>query len=293
MIRVLKPTDRIPVDWLTKAKNERDAAIAAFKKPKSKAARTFAFKAYGDPLLRNALNAIYLFKCAYCESFYGATQPVAVEHYRPKGEVIEGRIVNGDIVKDKVPARPGYYWLAADWTNLLPSCTDCNSRRTQIELDGTEEVRGKGNFFPLKDPKKRATAPAGVRKEGPLLLNPATDDPEKHLEFLADPPEKAGLIRPALKKGKPSILGEASIAVYALDRPQLQQHRNDTAKRVLFTIKQTERALRRHRDSPADNDLKEEYEECLKELRAALAPSHPYTGMTRQIVRARYPGLQI
>jgi len=293
MIRVLKPTDRIPADWLTKANNERDAAIAAFKKPNSKAARGFTFKAYGDPLLRKALNAIYLFKCAYCESFFGATQPVAVEHYRPKGEVVEGRIVGGKIVREKVPPRPGYYWLAADWTNLLPSCTDCNSPRTQIELDGTEEVRGKGNFFPLKDSKKRATAPAEIKKETPLLLNPATDDPEKHLEFLADPPEKAGLIRATLKSGKPSTLGEASIAVYALDRPQLQQHRNDAAKRVLFTIKQAERALRRHQDSPADKDLKEEYEDCLRELREVLSPSRPYTGMTRQIVRARYPGLQI
>jgi hypothetical protein len=293
MIRVLKAANQIPADWLTKANNERDAAIAAFKKPNSKAARDFAFKAYGDPLLRKALNAIYLYKCAYCESFYGATQPVAVEHYRPKGEVIEGKIVDGDIVKDDVPARPGYYWLAADWTNLLPSCTDCNSRRTQFELDGTEAVRGKGNFFPLKDPKKRATAPAEIQRESPLLLNPATDDPEKHIEFLADPPEKAGLIRPALTNGKPSILGEASIAVYALDRPQLQQHRIDAAKLVLFTIKQTERALRRHQGSPADKDLKEEYEDCLSELREVLSPSRPYTGMTRQIVRARYPGLQI
>ena len=293
MIRVGKPADRIPVDWLTKANDERDAAIAAFKKPNSKAAREFAFKAYGDPLLRKALNAIYLYKCAYCESFYGAIQPVAVEHYRPKGEVIEGRIVNGDIVKDQVPARPGYYWLAADWTNLLPSCTDCNSRRTQVETNGKETVRGKGNFFPLKDPKKRATAPAGISKESPLLLNPAKDEPEKHLEFLADPPERAGLIRPALMNGKPSILGEASIAVYALDRPQLQQVRNDAAKRVLFTIRQAERALRRHQGSPANKDLKEEYEDCVRELRDVLSPSRPYTAMTRQIVRARYPGLQI
>jgi hypothetical protein len=96
----------------------------------------------------------------------------------------------------------------------------------------------------------------------------------------------AGLIRPALTNGKPSKLGEASIAVYALDRPQLQQYRNDAARRLLFTIKQTERALRRHQRSPANQDFKEEYEECLKELRLVLSPTRPYTGMTRQIVRA-------
>jgi hypothetical protein len=78
-----------------------------------------------------------------------------------------------------------------------------------------------------------------------------------------------------------------------LDRPQLQQHRIDAAKLVLFTIKQAERALRRHQGSPADKDLKEECEDCLSELRELLSPSRPYTGMTRQIVRARYPGLQI
>ena len=58
-------------------------------------------------------------KCAYCESFYAGTQPVDVEHYRPKGKV------------DGMAGHPGYWWLAGRWENLLPSCIDCNRKRRQ------------------------------------------------------------------------------------------------------------------------------------------------------------------
>ena len=44
-----------------------------------------------------------------------------MEHYRPKARVSTEQ---GD--------KPGYYWLAARWENLLPSCTDCNSPRKQV-----------------------------------------------------------------------------------------------------------------------------------------------------------------
>jgi len=153
MIRVLKPTNQIPGDWLTKASSERDAALKAFKNPNSKAARSFAFKAYGDPLLRKALNAIYLYKCAYCESFYGATQPVAVEHYRPKGEVIEGRIVNGDIERPGAGqtrillARCGLDEPSAELHRLqLPPHTG----RNEWEGNGA----GKGKFLPAERPEE-------------------------------------------------------------------------------------------------------------------------------------------
>src|SRR5688572_13150422 len=127
MIRIDRPAAAAPAAWKLKADQETRDAITAFGAAikRMKASRkknatlncSFEFKAYGDELLRNALNQHYGYKCAYCETFYGASQPVAVEHYRPKGEVIDG--------DERV--RPGYYWLAANWENLLPSCTDCNS----------------------------------------------------------------------------------------------------------------------------------------------------------------------
>src|SRR5712671_4895281 len=113
MIHVNRPSTAVPPEWKAKAEAETSKAIAAYrdalKKLKTSSTKegevkyAFEFKVYGDDLLRAALNEQYKYKCAYCETFYGATQPVAVEHYRPKGEILEGN----------VRVQPGYYWLAA------------------------------------------------------------------------------------------------------------------------------------------------------------------------------------
>lgn len=60
------------------------------------------------------LNQWYFYKCAYCERFY----KLDVEHYRPKGEI---RGVDNELLSNT-----GYYWLAYEWSNLLPSCISCN-----------------------------------------------------------------------------------------------------------------------------------------------------------------------
>jgi len=80
---------------------------------------SFEYSAYKKGEVKRALATLFHGKCAYCETFYSASSPVDVEHYRPKGSV--------DGVKD----HPGYWWLAMRWENLLPSCIDCNRRRGQ------------------------------------------------------------------------------------------------------------------------------------------------------------------
>ena len=292
MIRVRRPQALAPSDWTRKAVAERKAAIAAyrvaaaaFRKSRKKGKRLefmFPFAIYGDVLLRDALNAVYGYKCAYCESYFGGTQPVAVEHYRPKGEVIEG----------SVRLKPGYYWLAATWKNLLPSCTDCNSPRRQVTQDGKKVVRGKGNFFPLAAGSRRARAPGQEKREKPLLLHPELDQPGKHLDFPTDR-ERAGIVRPMLQRGRPSPKGEASIDVYALDRPQLVRARKNFADRLLSHLRNTRNSERRFRANPGDSDLEQEYRENIADLVKFLAPDQPYSAMARQIAKAELPGLKI
>ena len=78
---------------------------------------SFHFKIYKDATVKSALEKLFHGKCAYCETKYEANQPVDIEHYRPKSAYM----VDGKLTK------PGYWWLAADWTNLLPSCIDWSS----------------------------------------------------------------------------------------------------------------------------------------------------------------------
>jgi len=69
---------------------------------------------------------------------------------------------------------PGYYWLAYEWSNLLPSCSRCN------RLTKTNDGRrvGKGERFPVMG--QRAIAPGEEANEQPLFLHPCIDDPEQH-----------------------------------------------------------------------------------------------------------------
>lgn len=299
MIRMVRPDSKAPPDWLQKAADETARVIAAYKaavaatkrrgkKPATPAKRkpvkgiTFDFKfvVYGDELLRDSLNEIYGFKCAYCETFF-AGQPVAVEHYRPKGAVVEGKAM-----------LPGYYWLAAAWRNLLPSCTDCNSRRRHRMENGTKVVRGKGNLFPLAPGSRRARGPGDEKKEKPLLLNPEVDDPDAHLEFAVER-ERAGVIRPALKRGKPSPKGLASIDVYALDRPQLTRARADFAIRLLAHLRNTRQSFADHQAKPGNAALKKRYLDNLADLRRFVDAGQPYCAMARQILRAELPGIKL
>lgn len=288
MIRITRSEADAPAAWLEKARAEREAAIAAYRaalqgrrasrKKGAALAVEFKFSAYRDEQLRDALNRAYGFKCAYCESHFGATQPVAVEHYRPKNAVME----------DDRLLQPGYYWLAATWDNLLPSCTDCNSPRRQVEDGGQSRVRGKGNYFPLVPGTKRARSPGGEAREAPLLLHPEEDAVEVHLEFLAES-ERLGIVRAALVSGGPSARGEASIEVYALDRPRLVVERQNAAKRLLSHLRNTRNSLRRHREDPANEELREEYELNLQDLREMIATDKPHTGMLRAILRKEFP----
>ncbi|MGN6814526.1 MAG: HNH endonuclease, partial [Solirubrobacterales bacterium] len=123
--------------------------------------RAFPFRAYKGDDVKAALTTMFGPKCAYCESDVCAVGPPDTEHYRPKAEIeIEGQ-----------RRRPGYYWLACDWENLLPSCYDCNRRRYQ-ETTAGRRLSGKGNLFPLEDESMRAVGPGDEILEEPFLIDP-------------------------------------------------------------------------------------------------------------------------
>lgn len=116
-------------------------------------------------------------KCAFCEEKIRTNQHGDIEHFRPKGAIVDAasrkpiKKAGGDA------AHPGYYWLAYDWQNFLPACVLCNQPNTEP----TGESIGKRNYFPLADETQRAQAKGGEAGEQPLLINPLVDDPAEHL----------------------------------------------------------------------------------------------------------------
>ena len=115
-------------------------------------------------------------KCAYCETYIAQTQQGDIEHFRPKLGVTDedDNIIEVEYEPDRPEPHKGYYWLAYDWRNLLPSCAFCNRPRT---VDGKKI--GKHNRFPVNG--SHATCPDEIGGEEPLLINPLEDDPEEHL----------------------------------------------------------------------------------------------------------------
>jgi hypothetical protein len=132
-------------------------------------------------------------KCAYCEVKPTGAYSGDVEHFRPKGKV------------DEDPDHPGYYWLAYEVSNLLPSCAYCNQYHNS-----------KLTHFPVEG--KHGREPDSVQAEQPLLLNPYNRaiDPFQHLEF-----NEHGIT----SSRNASKLGETSRRIYYLDRPGLAELR--------------------------------------------------------------------
>jgi hypothetical protein len=157
---------------------------------------TFQFNGgvYGHEDVKSELIALQNGKCAYCEGKFSAFAYGDTEHYRPKG--YSQQKVGGKTL------RPGYYWLAYEWTNLHYSCEKCNRQR-------------KRNVFPLRNPALRARCPADdIGVEGPMLLDPTgTRDPADHIRFIGAVPEPL------------SDVGRTTIELYFLDRIPLSAAR--------------------------------------------------------------------
>lgn len=214
--------------------------------------KAFEFKVYKEEDVKRRLEGLFHGKCAYCESFYAALAPVDVEHYRPKGRV------EGD------PAHPGYWWLAMDWANLLPSCLDCNRRRKQETPIAVADLQvlhrtmktGKQDSFPIAGPRAQPEVSELVGEQA-LLLDPTRDDPEAHLAYWLGEDKVAGMILPvsagaaqvpqvpvaaeqaqqvaheAAGQGL-SVRGAVSIQVYGLNRLHLMQERARLVQRLRF-----------------------------------------------------------
>ncbi len=234
----------------------------------------FRFNAYREPAVKQALEYLFHGKCAYCESRYQGTQPMDVEHWRPKGRIDEA----GEL-------EHGYYWLAADWDNLFPSCIDCNRRRNQI-VHGRERPAGKGSRFPLAPGFRHARRPGDEIRERCLLLNPSRDKPEQHLEFTE---ESEGVVRARRDAaGKPSPEADASIEVYGLNRIGLVQDRREILRLILqrmFTIRHLLNLMAEGRFGSWEMSMAEDvlFHELLA-LHRFQRPERPFAQMARQVI---------
>ncbi|MDI1279186.1 hypothetical protein [Methylobacter sp.] len=208
---------------------------------------TFGFESgiYANKIVKKALIAMQHGKCCFCEAKITHVSYGDVEHYRPKA----GYKQDGQEALQK----PGYYWLAYDWDNLLLSCTLCNQQF-------------KKNLFPLLHPEKRARSHhEDIAAEQPLLINPALVNLQDHIGFRSEIPYAID----------GNHYGKTTIAVLGLDRESLNEERRASLAKIILLFDLIELATNQSENS----ELQELAKQANQQLKQSVLPTAEYSAM--------------
>jgi hypothetical protein len=166
---------------------------------------------------RTALLEMSKQKCWYSESMptYHHSR-IDVDHFRPKGKA----------KRSETQEDEGYAWLAFDWKNFRMAAQLSNQLTTDPE---TEEVVGKGIWFPLADDSPKASwADRCEANEKPILLDPTV----RADVDLIDVRDDGYMVKSSFCFGGNEHRVEESIKIYALNLKNLPEAR----KRVMREI---------------------------------------------------------
>lgn len=260
------------------------------------------FSVYKDKSVRKALLKMFHGKCAYCESRITTIYNGDIEHFRPKGEI-----------KEAAPSKPGYYWLAAEWENLLFACPFCNQTNTHEIRNGVdieEVVLGKLDKFPLVTEKYRLNHAHGAlyfadqalyqqafnqEETERLILNPCKDQSiQKYFKY----DENGAII---VNDGLNDIeqrQANMSISVYALHRLNLVTARKEKIIQIKAQIKRVENAIKNYNDHIDESDEKRIwFEGIMREEMVVLKmfkdPDQEYAGLARHIIDKYFDDAQL
>lgn len=159
-------------------------------------------KIYAHRSVKEELIKLQNKTCCFCESRIIHITSGDVEHFRPKAAFFDE--------KSKLFHKPGYFWLAYEWSNLLLSCELCNRRY-------------KKTFFPLKDNSKRCNVSCSfdITCEEPLFINPCEVEPSEHITFIGTVPKSK------------TEEGDVTITALGLDREDLNEMRYDSINAIM------------------------------------------------------------
>jgi uncharacterized protein (TIGR02646 family) len=199
MIRIVRPAP-IPAVLTGRGANQTTAdnnAFDAHPRHYRDGRKTFELNSriYGHTSVKKLLLDGQSGKCCYCERKILPSDFGDVEHFRPKGGV-RSRSSSSLI-------RPGYYWLAYNWSNLLVSCGVCNTA-------------WKMSHFPLSNERRRARFHGdAIGSETSVLVDPASEDPRDHIRYDGDSPYAR------------TDRGQVTIEILGLRRGDLREVRKD------------------------------------------------------------------
>lgn len=204
MIQIDKSKTPIPTILTTGGKGNKATQVLIQAAQQGQIQFDFDAAIYAHPTVKTALIGLQNGKCCFCQGMVTDTSYGDIEHFRPKGGYQQ--------TKDQPLQKPGYYWLAYDFSNLFFACQKCN------------EVY-KRNYFPLADESKRASSSVqDYRKEDSLILHPEWDNPETHITFVGE----------MVKAKDDSVKGVETIKRTGLNRIELDESRLEQLKPLMI-----------------------------------------------------------
>jgi uncharacterized protein (TIGR02646 family) len=251
----------------------------------------YPFDKYKEPDVVDTLERLFHKKCAYCESSYAAVSKMDVEHYRPKGGVNE------------CPTHKGYWWLALDWNNLLPSCIDCNRCRGQkramlhqnglVSVTTEPENTGKENSFPVDGGYFAMQSTDDYGLEIPLIINPCEIDPSEHLSWhlrdIAIP-----IIFAKNNNGVVDVKGESTVRILGLNRWGLVNERAEILQQLSVIVADIydliEDAVEMDKGDKRDRKILK-INEKIEYLSSFGKPQKKYSSMSRFFIDSKLTGI--
>lgn len=212
--------------------------------------------------VREYLSGMSSAKCWYSEARESVSR-YQVDHFRPHGRAKQA-------AKDYAE---GYSWLAFDLDNFRLAGLLCNT----VNKEYSEESVGKGDWFPLADPSKRACLGArDLSAESPILLAPTDPDDPCKLWFNDD-----GTVVPdqTLDDGTKAAV-ETAIQYLGLGQSMLIRQRNRVLHRCRRAIHRYKSVFKKPKGARTEVET-QNMNEARSELLAMSAASGEFAAAVR------------
>ncbi|MGE0621475.1 MAG: hypothetical protein AB7I04_08465 [Pseudomonadales bacterium] len=160
--------------------------------------------------IKNRLTSILGNKCWYTEAeLIGAS--LTIDHYRPKCD---------------------YWFLAFKAENYRVACPFANSPKHNEEHGC---AGGKGDAFPLLDPKTKAKGLRSIKRERPVILDPCSEFDCQLVAFL---PDGRPVIHPDFRRDSVAVKRvEDSKILLNLDHPDFNAQRERLCNEIAADVK--------------------------------------------------------
>jgi hypothetical protein len=218
----------------------------------------------------------YLSKMSYGKCWYSESDDPQsffdVDHFRPKNQAKRAECKYDE---------HGYQWLAFSWENFRYAATKSNRLSTNPE---TEEVEGKGSWFPLLDGSVCASWNSRCEtNEKPVLVDPTV---ESDVDLIAVH-DNGNIVPSRFAKGINANRVTRSAQIYGLNLPNIAGARRRLMREVVSIAQVLDYILVALPDDQFTEQLNSSIDTLKELLRKKTLPQSPFSKAARAVLVSR------